>query len=366
MTGKTPSITDLLRQVLEALSLTAAQEADPAKEASESTAKPTADIAAALQAIRDDLKTYGTAIGVGSLVAILTAAVTNMDKLFPGPGGSQLPKTAYWLALVICVLLAIVGSILLTSRFFAARRRVLINTDDYIDQPHQLKGLDQSEAEVIYKRLAKLAESEGVASIPVLERRISRLQRVALTAKSGGQDKAAAAAIAEADRVGAALNLAVSEAALLVLERRSADVYRQPFTTVFAATAAIGIAGVFLLGQWAQSDQDKTARWLACQTDLKDSDKVLHAVERRETCARLEPDHLRPVPKASTTESPDDGSASPTRTTYPTASTWIITNLDECASVKTTSSLSANIRDRALAACAGLPAASPSASATSD
>ena len=76
-----------------------------------------------LKNIRDDLASYGTAIGVASAGLITAATLAALDDLFPAPRSGPVA----WV--VIFGAVSIAASATLTALFFKARRRVLLDTE---------------------------------------------------------------------------------------------------------------------------------------------------------------------------------------------------------------------------------------------
>ena len=320
-----------------------------------SEAKPAPDPSSAdLQKVRDDLGAYGTAIGVGSTLVVGASTYTTLDSLFP------MPNNLWWIAVAIVFSAAIVGSVRLTRLFFVAKRRILINTMEFgTDRlppvPDEKGGLSRAEYKIVERRFEEFAAEEGVPDVVVAEARMERLARVASVAEALDQADVAKSARAESQRLNAGLDAAIGQAALLVIEQRSAAVYRGWRTIAWALLAALGVAGIFLVADWSKGERDYLDTWVTCHKDLKDKD--LPDV-REQVCVRL----LRPPP--STSPSGSNGSPSATggadsdaAESTPTPNP--VDAMNECAAARPAPSpartVSKDLWERAVAACANLP-----------
>lgn len=346
-----------------------AEDAKPAEPKAEATNPAASPAAAAIQKVREDLTAFGTAIGVGSTLVLGATGVATFDSMFPMP-----PGTEPWA--VTAVVLAVAGSVGLTVRFFRAKRRILINTMDYatgstrlqsIDEDHEaLYGgveLSPTERKFVQARLQEFAVEEGVRDVPAVEARAERLARIVVTSKALGQKESAAYAADESARVSSGLREAIAEAALLVIERRSAAVYGGWLTVAFALMAALGTGGVFLLADWSKGERELTEAWVACHKDLKGKDGEDPAV-RSEVCGALRRPTTQPPAASGSPSESSRGTTPASASAVPTPGTEL-QQLEACVSrhPRPTSVPSA-LWERALASCAGLPAPSPSATAS--
>lgn len=313
----------------------------------------------AVQDVRDDLGGYGTAIGVGSASIIGIATVLNFDSLFP------LPPNPYAYVLVVVVIgAAVVGPILLTQRFFSARRRILIDTQEYgrssggpvepLDE--KLGGLSPKERALIQTRFSELAQEEGARDVVVLEARAERLARVSAVAR-GLDNQTAARALAESTRLEQGIRAAIAESALHVIERRSARVYRGQGTIFCALLAALGASGMFAVTAWSAGEQEQLAAWVKCQSDLKDKEQ---SELREAVCGRLDPG-LNALPATTLSPSPSS-EESPTDEKPVLADTAVLDRLRTCMEAPPPTPIPPSaIWEQAIAACAGvdLPVSDP-------
>lgn len=351
------TIDRFLSWVVERAQAAATDAESPSTEKPEPTPSPKPDPAIdAIKNVRADLTKYGTAIGVGSILVVGGSALATMDSMFP------LPTDGGWYAVVAVFTAAVVGSVALTSSFFMAKRRILIDTMEFKygqepkaappgSVPARDGGLSKEERELVHRRLDELAHEEAALDASLVEARAERLERVAIIAAAQGQADVVSYARAEAKRVAGGLNAAIAQAALLVIERRSAGVYRSALTIWLAIIAALGTAGVFVVADWSKGEREQLEAWVACQKDFSGEDA---AALRSEVCGRIDPSAPTPTPgRADSSSANSDDSPSPN--TNPV--TW----LNECAALRKGSGVSDELRDRALAECAGLPAPTPTA-----
>jgi|GEM_PF-5793496 hypothetical protein len=290
---------------------------DTAEDASQ--AKPARD---AIAALRTDLAGYGTAIGAISTVLIGSTAVLNLAELFPLPPDAT--EKAMWAAVAL-IAAAVIGPALLTRRFFSARRRILIDTMEYRrgplaaptqrlgeriklwsalrvrhrtshlawpprPQPSRAGGLSSAERRLVQTRFAELANEEGATDIVSLENRSERLARIASRAKRSGDTETATSAQAEADRLAAGLDAAIAQAALLVIERRSAKVYRGMATVVFTLLGLFGTVGIIGITEWSHGERERNTAWVDCQKAFPDEKQQQLRVD---TCEPLKPEAKR-------------------------------------------------------------------------
>ena len=169
---------------------------------------------------------------------------------------------------------------------------------------------------------------------------------MATIAAAQGQADAASYARAEAQRVGGGLSAAIAQAALLVIERRSAAVYRSALTIWLAIITALGTAGVFIVADWSKGEREQVEAWVSCQKELKDKDAP---DVRSEVCGRIDPNP--PTLPPSSAPASDAPSSSPSLSPKTEPVEW----LNECAALEQGAGVSDELRERAVAECAGLP-----------
>ncbi len=337
-------------------------EPPPKKDDDEPAAEAGPDPAVeAIKNVRDDLTKYGTAMGVGSVIVVGGSAVVNYDSMFP------LADSRAWVAVVATFAAAIVGSVALTARFFIAKRRILIDTMEFMERrpapsfvrtvPSRQGGMSIDERRIVERRLREFAHEEGVADVTLAEARAERLRRVAGAAAAEGEAEVAKLARTEAQRLSAGLSAAISQAALLVVERRSAAVYKSVWAITFALMAAFGAVGVFVVADWSKGEREVVEAWVQCNKDLKDE---ASSGLRAEVCGRLDPD-----PAAGSTPPSGDGEGDAGEPSAdPTANTALLEMLGECASESQPAGVPDELWTQALASCAGLEVPQPSAEPT--
>ena len=219
-------------------------------------------------AIRADLGVYGTAVGVASGALVSTATYATFKDVFPVLGG----PSRFWIALGLAFLfvaVAATGSILLTWRFFSARRQLVVDPGELHhrghDQQNQSAGgesLTASEEKLIRVRLAGFAQTEQALYARDIETRGHRL--CAAARRRGGDEIGAAAAQTESDRLFRTFGEVVYDAQLMVIEMRAAEVYKGWRTVVYAALAARGVASLFLLAAVYEGEREQIVAWNAC------------------------------------------------------------------------------------------------------
>ena len=302
----------------------------------------------AIQKVREDLTTFGTTVGIGSTLLLGTAAFATLDALFP------LPHDWVWILVVLAYTVAVAAPALATRRFFAAKRRILINTQDFTPEgsadrvPEAKGGLSGPEVKAVERRFAEFSAEEGVPHPAVAEARVERLSRIAVTAEAEGQAEVAAQARAEAARLSKGLDDAIAEAALLVIERRSAEVYRGWRTIALVTAAGVAIAATFILADWSKGERETVTDYLTCLKEvqaLKGDDAL-----RDGLCAR-------PFSTPSPTSTPPPTTPTPTPTT-------IVDALNACAATTAAPGVPGRLWEQAVAACAGLPVVAPTPAAT--
>lgn len=261
-----------------------------------------------------------------------------------------MPAGWQWLIVLAIVLLAVAatGSAMLTRRYFSARRRIVVETSvlvPFVREDRRNDGIEREEEVFLTAPLQKLVAREKAKTASDLEERIAQREREALRADA----KTAEAKRAEAKRLSDAIDLAVAEGAISLLEYRSARVFKGRRTVIFGLMVALGVGGLFLVGDWSRGERDRITAWTTCQKETPDAvqDKI---------CAHLDP---RRLPNFGAPSSPS--APSPTPSSSPDA---VIIRLNECNAVPASPGVPTRLRESALAACAGLPNPAGSSTAT--
>ena len=127
---------------------------------------------------------------------------------------------------------------------------------------------------------------------------------------------------------------ALASSALLIIENRSSRIYRRPTAVMLAILSSLGIATLFALGAWSAGESERITTVVAC---VKDAPLLADT-----TCRDLQPRSM-PTPSGTTSATAPPGSDA-------------VARLNACAAASSAPGVSRSLRDRALAACAGLPA----------
>jgi hypothetical protein len=298
-----------------------------------------------MQKIREDLTTFGTGVGLAAGAATAATTLATFDDWFPVPAYWQ---SFFWVpfAFFLC---AAVGSALLTRRYFAARRRILIDSDTSSTAGWR-KGLTEPEQGLLQRPLDSFARGEGARGAHDIDLRIKRLGRVAARSKNWGNDAVAEAANAEAARLSEAMDLAMVEGAVSLLEYRSAQVYKGWVTAALGMLIAVGVAGMFFLADWSQGERDRLTTWADCQKETADNLQDI-------ICSEFDPRRFARQTGAAT---PSPTPAPGTSTSSMSPDPGVVQRLHDCAafapSISPAPSLPPGLRNRALAQCAGIAA----------
>lgn len=308
------------------------QDADkePVAEAPE-PASPAKDISKGMESIRENLRTFGTALGALATAVLAGVGFATFHEIFPLPPGRGL----LGVGAALLAAAAVGGTVWLTAAFFAAQRRIVFSPSALSvgeEGPVKAEGLSKHEENIIKAILKEHAAEEGGASLRAVEMRAQRLSRVARRVEAAGAGEAArAAAITkESQRLTEAVSLAAWRAALMVLENRARRVYKGTGTVIALCVAATGIVGLLLLADYSKGQRDLIAL--------------------RESCAK--------AVTAGAANACDDFGRQPTPPPA-TADLGILQRLAECTREAETGTASAAIpaalREEAIARCAGLP-----------
>lgn len=325
-------------------------DATPEKPEAEPMAKPADHLTRltdGMQKQREDLAAFGTGVGTAAGIATVGTTLATFDKFFPVPAYWQ---AAAWVPLGL-LLLAALASALLTRRYFSARRRILIDTDSSASATWR-KGLDDDETRLLIRPLTDFAIGEGCASTDQVDLRIKRLGRIASRFRYQEKATVADTASAEQDRLTKGLQLAMVEGAAALLEYRSVAVFKGKLTVLYGFLVAFGVGGMFFAADWSQGERERITAWNDCQA-AKTVDNLKPIV-----CSELDPRRfLRDASKASPTPEPPGPSVTTTPDPGP------VQRLFECAKVTGSTSpqpsVPSDLRNRALAQCAGLPQPGP-------
>lgn len=194
----------------------------------------TADMAAlkeGMDAIRTQLQRWGAALGAGAAALLAGLGYTTLHKFFPVPDVAWLVVTA-----LIFGVVAILGSVLMTSNFFRAQRRIIFAPSLIDPATSSIRGippvesssfgsstdnLDAAEKKLVTAILREHAGEAGFTSIGNLELQAIGYSQGLGTRIGGRRDVSPADRPAEADRLNGILGLAQRRASLVVLERRA-------------------------------------------------------------------------------------------------------------------------------------------------
>jgi hypothetical protein len=278
----------------------------PSKEKAEkkeaTTTSELEDLAEAMKSIRDSLKTMGGAFAAAAGVIVTGLGYAQLHEAFPLP-----PYGWYRIAaiggLAVGALLALGGAAWFSGRFFAAQRRIPMQSRippreeevafsaaaffsgryaesrlrrDAALREEKAAGLSDSERSLRRAMFKEDAQAEGAASLYALELRSYRLNRIARRQPEG---PARAALEKEAARLEAAIRLTFRRTAAAILERRAQNAYSGWRTRAAILAFIVGVGLLFGTADWAKGERD--------------------LIELRAKCAEAEakgaPDACRPV-----------------------------------------------------------------------
>lgn len=229
----------------------AADAAPPPKAPTVAGVAPSQDVDAlrdGLEAIRANLRAFGTAIGAGATTVLAGVGWATIHSLFPVPSSRG---WIGWLAFALA-LAAVAGAFWLTAIFFSAQRRIVFKPSD----PQRPAGFDPDEWQLVTATLTEHAQEENAASARALEDRALRLDRIARGMPAGTEEAKAVAA--ESDRLYTKLSVASLRAVVAVAERRSEAVFRLSNSAVWvpACLAALSIVGLFMLSDYSKGQRE--------------------------------------------------------------------------------------------------------------
>jgi hypothetical protein len=222
--------------------------AAPAKSVSTAGVDPASDskqLEDGMAQVRISLQKTGAGFGALGAAVIGGLGYTTIHQLFPFPAS----VSSRYLVLALCGGgAALLGTVVFTSRYFGAQRRILISTlreDDSLGHRH---GED-----VIRDRIdAEHARDEEAKSLRDVELRALRLSRIARR-KTG---PAAKKLQEESDRLNDVVSLGLLRAAATILERRAERAFRSFLTVVALGLTMFGIAALFEVADYAKGQRD--------------------------------------------------------------------------------------------------------------
>lgn len=377
-----------LRGLMDRLLGTPATEKEAGKDAEKPAADPPATspqeagIAhqrAQIEKMREHLTKYGSAVAALATAVLTGVGWATLKDIAPVPEGREvLIAVAGASALV-----ALGGSVLLVSLFFAAQRRIVVDTDTIpqVQAPWTAEDkaagkrndLTRREARAARGPLDDLADEELAADVAAVERRQYRLARsarryaaLAATLEAGSErddaTRRAERLQAEADRLAAAHRAAGVTAAVRVLETRQRRVFHGPWSRGLSIVVAVGIVGLFVVADYSRGARALDAAQLAC------ADKLV-ALAGAELAGYSCDERGRLVTKDGT----PPGGEPPTQTEEPEADVALLDRLAACeesvARPGPTADRVEGWEDRAavaIALCAGLPVATASDGAAAE
>lgn len=233
---------DRLRAVLGFFGL--AEKPKAPAEPSSSADDEAADLREALQKIRDLLQKFGAALGAGAAAIMAGLGYTQLHKIFP------LPAHWSWLYLLLALAAsasALGGAAWLAARFFAAQRRIVIDTE-WEDDP-----FTNAERKVIRPAVKDTAAEHEARTLLDLELRAQRFSRIARRVNDKAEKEQFER---QAEQLTGAIRLSLLRAVVRVLEHRANDAFRGRDTKVAMALTIAGIISVFGLADWSQGKRD--------------------------------------------------------------------------------------------------------------
>jgi hypothetical protein len=249
------------------------------------------DLGAAMQSIRDSLKTMGGAFAAAAGVIVTGLGYARLHEAFPLPAYGRVVAIP---ALVIGAVLALGGAAWFSGRFFAAQRRIPMYSRipaqlppernalgrlwhflaDFFSGPFTVRPLppEQSEEEqhvglswpekvLRAEMFQDDARVEDASSLEALELRANRLDRGARRQPEGPARKALETEVA---RLNDAIRLTFRRTAAAILERRAQDAYYGWPTKVAVGAFVVGIGLLFGTADWAKGERDLIALRASC------------------------------------------------------------------------------------------------------
>jgi hypothetical protein len=233
---------------------------DPAKSDAKAKAEPKSaseQIAAGMEEIRTLLRRMGAALGAAATAILAGLGWAQVHETFPLPEGKS------WLLIpgAVASIAAFGGAAWLAARFFAAQRRIVIASDESAGEDFEDKEKDARDA------VFQLHSLEEVApSVYAMELRAYRLQRLARELSSDDLRKKKLES--EGNRLLDLVDLALSQAALWILEIRSKRAFTGGGTFLALALTVLGIVGLFGIADYAKGQRDLIDLRAKCQDAL--------------------------------------------------------------------------------------------------
>jgi hypothetical protein len=208
--------------------------------------------------VRSLLQRTGAALGAAGIAIVSGLGYTQLHQFFPVPRSISW----VWSALAVAALiLAVAGSAWLAGIFLGAQRRILIDT-----RPESLDELKKHERKLVDRIFVDQGRNESARTVDELERRATRLGRIAARMRISG-DPRADRVQNESDRLDGLVTVALWEGAAKVLEYRSQQAFSGWGTKAALACAAVGIAATFGLADYFKSVRDLGGLTVTCMQD---------------------------------------------------------------------------------------------------
>lgn len=211
-------------------------------------------IAAGMEQIRTLLRRMGAALGAAATAILAGLGWTQVHEVFPLPEG----KGWLWIPALLASLAAFGGAAWLAARFFAAQRRIVIASDESVGEG--FRG-DELEARDATFRLHAL--EEAAPSAYAMELRAYRFQRIA--GELASEDPRKKKLESEGKRLLDLVELALSEAALWILEIRSRRAFKGLGTGIALAITVLGMVVLFGIADYAQGQRELIDLRAKCQ-----------------------------------------------------------------------------------------------------
>jgi hypothetical protein len=203
-----------------------------------------AELEEANKEMRALLQRTGTALGVAAVAILGGLGYARLHDIFPIP--KNVPSWTQWASLA-AIATAFLGSAILSARFFAAQRRILIGSD--------LSGLAWPSRKRARPILQDFASEEEARDIVDVDLRAIRLDRIAHRLEREGNVEHAAVQ-AEADRLGAFVDGALGSAATHLLESRTKAAFFGLVTAISFLLAVSGTVASFGFADYFKSQRD--------------------------------------------------------------------------------------------------------------
>ncbi|HET8893314.1 MAG TPA: hypothetical protein VFM96_04375 [Gaiellaceae bacterium] len=211
-----------------------------------------ADLTAGMQKMRDDLTGFGKSIGTIATGVLGAVGYTQIHSIFPFPLGA--PGWVSWSTLAAAVF-GVAGVTFLVFRFFFARRRILLTASDETQELPKLWWhyivFWKDEERIASNCELEYADAERWPSLAAVEAEAERLTREA----RGKTGDAAKKEWAEAYRLDKVVDLGLTGASYMLLERRTRGAYGGPVAAIALICGIGGIGFVFGVADWAKGQR---------------------------------------------------------------------------------------------------------------